>query len=76
MIIAEGHSRYYTKDIMRFMYDSRASAEEVRNCLMIARDISKFNLSVEEFTRLNEEYLGLIRGINSFINSQKKGKTI
>ncbi len=73
LIIAEGHSRYYPKDIIRFMYDSRASAEEVRNCLMIARDINKFNVSLEKFKMLNEEYLGLIRGINSFINSQKKG---
>lgn len=73
LIIAEGHSRYYPKDIIRFMYDSRASAEEVRNCLMIAKDIPDFKMDLILYRKLNEDYIGLIRGINSFINSQKKG---
>jgi len=68
LLISEGHSRYHNKDIIHFMHESRASAEEVRNCLMIARDLPHIPFG-EKFELLNIQYIGLIKGINAFINS-------
>lgn len=68
LLISEGHSRYHNKDIIHFMHESRASAEEVRNCLMIARDLPQIPFR-ETYEYVNTQYLGLIRGINAFINS-------
>jgi four helix bundle protein len=69
LIVAEGHSRYHNKDIAHFMIDSRASAEEVRNCLMLARDLQHIPFDEAKFQYFNNEYIGLIKGINGFIRS-------
>lgn len=37
--IAEGFSRYYFKDKMRFYYMARGSVSEVQNLLIIAKDL-------------------------------------
>jgi four helix bundle protein len=72
LIIAEGHSRYHYKDIIRFMIDARSSGEEVRNCFIHARDIPDFNLDPTQFEYFNLEYIGLVKGINGFINALRK----
>jgi four helix bundle protein len=66
--IAEGHGRYHDKEMIRFLIDARASAQEVRNCLMIARDLKEFGLDTKIYNQLSEDYLGLIKGINGLIN--------
>ena len=47
--IAEGFSRYYFKEKIRFFYISRGSLSEIQNLLLVARDISYINKS--EFTQ-------------------------
>lgn len=76
LLIAEGQSRFHFKETIHFCYESRASADEVRNCLMIARDLPEFSLNEDIFTFLNNEYIELIKGINSFIRvlNQKSAK--
>lgn len=72
--IAEGHSRYHYNETIHFMYDSRASGEEVRNCLILAKDLKYITIEVCE--NLNTEYIGLIKGINGFIASIRRKKLV
>lgn len=73
--IAEGQSRYHDKETIHFMYDARASAQEVRNCLMIVRDLKEMKFSNKDYQYFNEEYIILIKGINGFINYLRNKKT-
>jgi len=68
--IAEASGRYHDKESIHFMFNARGSAEEVRSLLMSSRDLSYVKQNT--FASLNEEYLGLIRGINGFIRSLRK----
>lgn len=67
---AEGHSRYHYKETIQFCYDSRASAQEVRNCLILAKDLKY--ITTEVCNELNQEYIGLIKGINGFISATRR----
>ncbi len=73
--IAEGHGRYYYNEIIRFMFNARGSIQEVRNCLMLARDLKLINLDGSDFEKTDVEYVGLIKGVNGFINSLKGKKS-
>lgn len=73
--IAEGQSRYHYNETIHFLYDARASAQEVRNCLMLAKDIKEIGIGVEEFDLFNVEYIGLIKGINGFVRYLRNKKS-
>ena len=67
--IAEAHGRHHYLDKAKFLYNARGSIEEVRSHLMASKDLKY--ITKEEFYKLNEEYLGLIRGLNAFIRAIK-----
>lgn len=71
--IAEGFSRYHYNDKIRFYYNARGSASEVRNCLILSRDMDY--LAEEECQNLltgMEKVLKLINGLIRSIEEQKK----
>jgi four helix bundle protein len=76
LIIAEGHARHHYKDMIRFMIEARASAEEVRNCLMLAHDLEEIKFDKEQFEYFNNEYIGLIKGINGFISYLRRNNLV
>jgi four helix bundle protein len=62
--IAEGFSRYHYREKINFYYNSRGSASEVQNLLIVSRDIEF--LEKEEWRRLNtltEEVKRLLNGL-------------
>jgi four helix bundle protein len=69
LVIAEAQSRFFYKDTIRMLYEARGSAEEVRNCLLLARDIEEIDFSAQEYDNMSSEYLGVIKGINGFIKN-------
>lgn len=70
--IAEGHGRYHYAESIHFLFNARGSAEEVRSHLMAAKDIPSIKLKSSVFEQLNEDYIGLIKGINGFIKAKRK----
>ncbi|MBI2334622.1 four helix bundle protein [Candidatus Daviesbacteria bacterium] len=62
--------RYHDAETIHFLYNARGSAEEVRSLLMSAFDLNF--IDKETFHRINEEYINLIRSINSFIKAVRK----
>lgn len=38
--IAEGFSRYHYNDKIRFYYNARGSISEVKNCIILSRDLN------------------------------------
>ena len=71
--IAEAQGRYHDAETIHFLYNARGSAEEVRSHLIAAFDITY--ISKNDFDKLEEEYAGLIMGINSFIKSIRQNKS-
>ena len=71
--IAEAHGRYHYLDKAKFLYNARGSIDETRSHLMATKDLQYISRS--DFDKLNEEYLGLIRGLNAFITAIKNRKT-
>lgn len=70
--IAEGFSRYYYNDKIRFYYNARGSISETQSHLFCARDLSF--LKEEEFKHLfssGEEIKKLINGLIRSIERQK-----
>jgi len=65
--IAEGFSRYYFKDKVRFYYMSRGSASEVQNLLIIAKDLDYYDKKL--FDALFEHSGRVQSLINGLINS-------
>lgn len=72
--IAEGFGRHTFKDKVHFFYQARGSISELRNQLIIAKDISY--ISLVEYDELNKQIdvaqrliHGLIRKTNSLSNS-------
>src|SRR3989344_9683354 len=63
--IAEAQGRYHYAETIHFLYNARGSAEEVRSLLTAAKDLSF--ISKNEYQELETAYLGLVKGINSFI---------
>ena len=68
--IAEAHGRYYFADKARILYTSRGECDETRSHLRVALGLEYINKKV--FTRLDEEYEGLSKGISTYIRSLKK----
>ena len=68
--IAEGFSRYYFKDKVRFYYMARSSVSEVQNQLLIARDLNY--LEVELFNEIFDQSKKVQALINGLINSISK----
>ncbi len=68
--IAEAHGRYHYLDKIKFLLNARGSIEETRSHLRAAIDLELLNQ--KDFERLNLEYIGLLRGLNSFIASLKR----
>ena len=73
--IAEAHGRYHDAETIHFLFNARGSAEEVRSLLYASRDITEVRLSKPKFDDLNQRYLKLIRGINSFVRTIKTRST-
>jgi four helix bundle protein len=70
--IAEAHGRYHYAEMIHFLFNARGSAEEVRSHLMAAKDLPQIKLDSNTFTKLNKEYIELIKMINGFIKSVKR----
>jgi four helix bundle protein len=65
--IAEGFSRYYFKEKIKFYYISRGSLSEIQNLLLVARDISYINKN--EFTQFFDHCDKVTAIINGLIRS-------
>ena len=67
--IAEGFSRYYFKDKMRFYYMARGSISETQNLLIIAKDLKYiekglFSTKLDHSCRIQSLINGLIKSIS------------
>ncbi len=70
--IAEGFSRYQYTDKIRFHYNARGSASEVKNCLILSRDLRY--IKEEECRILVDEAERSLRLINGLIRSIENQK--
>lgn len=71
--IAEGFGRYFFKDKIRFYYQSRGSAAEVKNLVFISRDLEFINDQEYEdvFKHIDREIM-LINGLIQSANRANK----
>ncbi|MBC7359344.1 MAG: four helix bundle protein [Desulfacinum sp.] len=67
--IVEGHSRKTTREYIHFLYNARASLEEVRYFLLLAKDLSF--LPKEMWRDLEEKCGHVSRMLNGLIKSLK-----
>ncbi len=71
--IAEGFSRFYFKDKIRFYYMARGSVSEVQNLLIIAKDLQFIeNKQSDVLIELCNGVQALINGLISSISKQSK----
>jgi len=70
--IAEAHGRFHYADSNNFLINARGSAQEVRSLLSACKDLQKIGLPEELFSQLDQKYEGLVKGINAFINANRK----
>lgn len=70
--IAEGFSRYHYNDKIRFYHNARGSVSEVKNCLILAKDIEY--ATKEECDILLGESERVLKIINGLIRSIEKQK--
>ncbi len=70
--IAESHGRYYFKDKIRVLYESRGEVEEVRSHLLVGKSLGY--LPEKDFEVLDKEYEGLSKGISSFVEHFRNKK--
>ena len=70
--IAEASGRYYFADKARTLYIGRGECHETQSHLSVASSLDY--ISKEEFKKLDEEYQGLSKGINSYILTLKNSK--
>lgn len=68
--IAEGYTSYHYKDKINRFYDARKESAETQNHILKME--KKGYITEELFQRLFDEYEGLIRGINGYINYVKR----
>lgn len=68
--IAEGFSRYHYNDKIRFYYNGRGSLSEVKNCLILSRDLKY--ISKEDCSTLLNNAESVLRLINGLIRSIEK----
>ena len=64
--IAESHGRYYYADKVRVLYTARGEIEETQSHLRVA--LGRKYINQEDFNNLDDNYEGLIKGINRYIN--------
>ncbi|MDZ7798505.1 MAG: four helix bundle protein [Patescibacteria group bacterium] len=64
--IAESQGRYFYKDKIRILYQARGEIFEIRSHLRVAKGLKYLNL--EKFTRVDQDYEGLLIGLNKYIN--------
>ncbi|OGM11999.1 hypothetical protein A2Z22_04940 [Candidatus Woesebacteria bacterium RBG_16_34_12] len=72
-LIAESYGRYSFADKVRVLYQSRGECVEVRSHLKVAYSLGY--LTKKKFDYFEKEYLGLGKGINSYITSLSKHKS-
>ena len=65
--IVEGFSRYHYNDKIRFYYNGRGSLSEVKNCLVLSRDLKY--ISKEDCNSLLNNVESALRLINGLIRS-------
>lgn len=70
--IAEGYGRYHFAEEIKFLFNARGSAREVQACLLISKDL-KF-VSDEDVDTIYQDYITLIKRINSLVNYKKNAK--
>jgi four helix bundle protein len=70
--IAEGFSRYHYNDKIRFYYNARGSVSEVKNCLILSKDLDY--IIKEEYQKLSNEIERVLKVINGLIRSIEKQK--
>ena len=70
--IAEGFARYHFKDKTRFYYQSRGSAAEVQNFLLLAKDLGFIDIGVCK--NLGEKAKKVMQLINGLIRSIERQK--
>ncbi|MBI4057776.1 four helix bundle protein [Candidatus Microgenomates bacterium] len=68
----QAHGRYHYAETINFLFNARGSAQEARSLLMAAKDVQQIKLSTTVYEMLNQEYEGLIKGINGFISALRK----
>ena len=70
--IAEGFSRYHYNDKIRLYYNSRGSISEIKNCLILSRDLKYITDDIcREILDFAERILRLINGLIRSIENQK-----
>jgi four helix bundle protein len=70
--IAEGFSRYHYNDKIRFYHNSRGSVSEVKNCLILSRDLSYITQNeCNTFLQESEKILRMLNGLIRSIERQK-----
>jgi four helix bundle protein len=68
--IAEGYNAYYYKDKIHRFFDARKESGETQN--HVYKMEKKGYLDISSAQKLFDDYQGLIRGINGYINYIKK----
>ena len=66
-LIAESHGRYFYKDKIRVLYESRGEIDETRSHLSLA--VSLEYIKTVDFQKLDLEYEHLSRSVSSYIRS-------
>lgn len=64
--IAEGYSSYYYNDKIKGMYTARKEAGESQNHIVTLESKKYINSSLAK--ELKDDYEGLIKGINAYVN--------
>jgi four helix bundle protein len=64
--IAEGYASYYYNDKIKCFYISRKEAAETQNHIRVLENMQFITKATAD--KLVEEYEGLIKGINAYIN--------
>jgi four helix bundle protein len=70
--IAEGFSRYHYKDKIRFYYNSRGSASELKSHLILSKDLEY--ITCEDYSRLSKECDRALKIVNGLIRSIERQK--
>ena len=74
--IAEGFSRFHTKDSIRFYDISQSSLAEVKSMLFTIEDLDLLTASeIEELKAKTEEARNLTLGLIRYLNKTKTAKT-
>lgn len=68
--IAEGESRFSSKDKLNFFIQSRASIGEVQTQLLLVADL--YQQLKSKALQLKEEYTNLYKQINSLVSYRRK----